>query len=267
MLGTLWILLPLLISAVLLMVWAAIILVIVARWVLNHFQSGKTVPAIIVLLALFALPAVSGLLAHSFFRGDTYYAASTGEASILSELVDRLIDGKPAAAARDPWALSDEELIALAQESYPDMEATLVHFLNGTLLPREDEYLSLTDPSGETVAGGYRIKKYKTLEKVCEALDKAWFEKFAHGGMPAPSERIFAGGIYAEIYTEYDGAVYAWEGSVNGRDTPMVVDGLVSRDDKTAVFQGYWETAPDEVFNFSLIFEDGRWKYGVVRLD
>ena len=274
MLDTLWTLLPFLASAALLIIWAGTALVVMVRWVIGQFQAGKIVSGLVALLMLLVLPAGSWLLGRSFFHKDIFRGADS-KLEVLSGLVDQLFDGgkekdasssaasseADSAPVPQPGDLSDEDLLALARQAYPEMLRMDTQRVTGELLPHDGELHTLSDASGTLVAQGYRVEGYATLEEVQSAIGEVWYGSFAHvSGQEAP----FLENMY--LYTEYGGAVYRQEAGIGGPTYTPVVDELSLRDGTIAYFNGHWDETPEDSFQFSLIFEDGRWKYGEVTL-
>lgn len=273
MLDTLWTLLPFLASAALLIIWAGTALVVMVRWVIGQFQAGKAVSAIVSLLMLLVLPAASWLLGHSFFNKEIFRTADS-KLEVLSGLVDQLFDGgKEKDASSDaassqadsrpaqPDDLSDEELLALARRACPEMLRLDTLRVTGNLLPVDDELHTLSDANGALITQGYQVTGYTSLEEVQKAIGAVWYESFAHlDGREDP----FLENMY--LYTEYADAVYRQEAGTGGPDATAVVDEMASREGTIAYFTAHWEDTPEDAFRFSLIFEDGRWKYGELEL-
>ena len=95
MLGILRTLLPLLAGTALLLVWVVVILIVVVRWAVSQFQAERAAVAVVTLLAFFLLPAGAGLLGHLFFKQEPAPQKETGTLAVLSELMDRLVEGSP----------------------------------------------------------------------------------------------------------------------------------------------------------------------------
>lgn len=106
MLGILRTLLPLLAGTALLIVWAALILIVVVRWVIGQFQAERAALGVVTLLAFLLLPVAAGLLGRSFFCSEPRIPA--GERSALAELVDRLVEGSPKDAAEEDAPAPEE---------------------------------------------------------------------------------------------------------------------------------------------------------------
>lgn len=265
MLDTLWTLLPFLASAALLIIWAATILVAAVGWVIGRFQAGKAVSAAVALLMLVTLPVGSWLLGRSFFNKEVFQKADS-KLDVLSGMVDRLFGGEDAgpapeadsAPAQRPEDTSDEDLLALARQACPEMLRLDARRVTGELLPHGEELLPV---SGAEFPEGFLVEGYESLEQLQEALDAAWYGSFAHiEGQEAP----YLENMY--LYAEADGAVYVQQGGIGGPEFTPVVDGMAAREGAVAYFSGHWEETPEEGFRFSLVFEDGRWKYGEVDL-
>lgn len=268
MLDTLWKLLPFLASAALLMIWAVTMLVTVVRWIIGQFQAGKAVSAVVTLLMLLVLPAGSWLLGHSFFGREVFQKADS-KLDVLSGMVDQLFgrekeEDAPApeagsAPAQQPEDTSDEDLLALARQAYPEMLRLDTRRVTGNLLPHSD---MLVPVGGAEFSEGFLVEGYESLEQLQQALDAAWYSSFAHiSGQQAP----YLETMY--LYAEADGAVYVQQGGTGGPDYTPVVDEMTAREGTVAAFSGHWEETPEEGFRFSLVFEDGRWKYGEVSLE
>lgn len=267
MLDTLWKLLPFLASAALLIIWAVTLLVTAVRWVIGQFQAGKAVSGVVTLLMLLLLPAGSWLLGHSFFGREVFQKADS-KLDVLSGMVDQLFgketeDAAPApgadSAAVQPGDTSDEDLLTLARRGYPEMLWLDTQRVTGNLLPHGEE---LVPVSGAEFAEGYPVEGCSDLEQLKQALDAAWYGSFAHiSGQEAP----YLETLY--LYAEADGAVYVQQGGVGGPSYTPVVDEMTAREGAVAYFSGHWEETPEDGFRFSLVFEDGRWKYGEVTLE
>lgn len=272
---------PLLLGAFLAINWLVIIVVVVAGWLIGKFKESRIALGSVVLLLLITMPLSAVLLTRSFFR-PALSGGEDGAPASLSEGIDSLLENSalgnsaddsgrepedpaasadaavPAADARKPEDYSDEELIALAEECFDDMLLMDVFNKNNALIPidYDDEIrIEYQHPElGLFEWPYYRVKDYTTMEEVEAALDELWYSKFA---------RKYR--IEQEKYVVFNGAVYAYGGELGTPGMPLIVDGILSRTDDEVVFAGHWEGVDGQNHGneeFSLVYEDGRWKYG-----
>lgn len=271
---------PLLIGIILAVVWLILVFVVGIAWSVGQFKLGRTVSGIVLLLLLILLPVGTGLLWHGFF-GSKLFAVEEGQKpsttlnkiSFVLESMENLAggekapDGEPASSdaanapqadGRAPEDYTDEELLALAEESFDDMFSMEIGYMNGGPLPTDYEdviRIESRNPDGSTYTWAYlRVPGYETLEEAKTAAAEVWYAKYA---------RKYELDIGAH-YVYFNGGVYTPDGAMGGTAAPFFVDGIVSREDDEVVFAGHWEV--DGEFHgdtgFSLVFEDGRWKYG-----
>lgn len=268
---------PLLFGALLAINWLVIVFIVVVSWLVDKFIQKKVVFGIVMTLLLIALPLGSVLLTRSFFRA-AFPAGEDGVPAFLSGDISAILgaseDGSgpdlqdPAASpdaalsaanARKPEDYSDEELLALAGECFDDMFSMNLLYMNNSLIPTD--YHDVIDieyqhpDAGLTGRRYYRVEGYTTMEEIRTALDNIWYGKFA---------RKYPVDLTGE-YVEFNGAVYAGEAALGGPGVPLTLDGILSRTDDEVVFAGHWETDDGRNYGnmeFSLVYEDGRWKYG-----
>ena len=164
----------------------------------------------------------------------------------------------PDSCPTDPDA-SDQDLLALAKEAYYEILRLRRDLYSGWLLPH-DEYDYITiDENGAPAEDGwpcYRVPGCTNLDELRAALEEVWYQSFSRK-YPLEQDAV-------HMYLEYNGAVYVMEYGMGDEGGSPLVDDLIFRTDDEAVFSGHVEFGPETTgeFQFSLVFEDGRWKYG-----
>lgn len=268
---------PLIIGAVLASIWLVIVFVVLVSWLVDKFIQKKIAFGLVMIPLLIVLPVTSVLLTRSFFRtafpggADALQAVLSGDLSLIPGASgdDSGLDPQDPAAssdaalsganARKPEDYSDEELLALGGESFDDLFSMNLLYMNNYLIPTD--YNDMIDieyqhpDAGLTERRYYRVNGYTSMEELRTALEDIWYGKFAR---KYPVDLTGA-------YVEFNGAVYAGEAGLAGPMMPLIMDRILSRTDDEVVFTGHWEYDDGQTFGvmeFSLVYEDGHWKYG-----
>lgn len=270
---------PLILGAALASIWLVIVFVVLVSWLADRFIQKKTVSGLVMLVLLIVLPLGAVLLTRGFFRA-AFPVGEDGIPVFLSSGINAVLGGAgdgsapdagdPAASsdaalsdanARKPEDYSDEELLALGEESFSDMFWMGIDRMNNNLLPTDPDdvaRLQYQEPDVGLIDWAYyRVGGYTTLEELSAALEELWYSKFA---------RKYPVNLTSG-YIEFRGAIYAGDGAVGGGPggLPITMDSILSRTDDEVVFSGHWEDEDGRnlgTMEFSLVYEDGHWKYG-----
>ena len=275
---------PLLFSASLMLIWVILILGLVVLWLVKKFRDGRVTTGLAALLALIILPLSSWLLGRSFFRAGIFAGVESGGLAAISENIGSVLEnsGKPAdpeepsggasdgpvsssapnvptdPGARKPEDFTDEEMLALAEESFDDMFSMGLDLKNTSLLPTDfSDSISIPseDPANNPWPRNYvRVVGYTTLEEAGAALEEIWYSKHAR---KYPVDLLFG-------YVEANDGLYALEPAMGGPGLPLVIDGITRRNGDEVVFVGHWDSDGHihGFMEFSLVYEDNTWKYG-----
>lgn len=197
------------------------------------------------------IPLISDV--DSFYG--THLAETQAELALLSQ-------GK---SLRD---LSDQVLLELAQGAVYDIlsleftvdTSSILRFdqdWSDCIICREDGSFAPGVPF-EDGWPYYRVIGFTELETLDEAQRTVWDMLFSRKYSSFEEAVAYRG----DIYVSYNGALYLAEVGMGDEGLEWVVDELVSRTDDEAVFRGHVEDGNRTGFTFSLVYEDGTWKYG-----
>ncbi|MBD5102861.1 MAG: hypothetical protein HDT27_09295 [Subdoligranulum sp.] len=271
---------PLILGAALASIWLVIVFVVLVSWLADRFIQKKTVSGLVMLVLLIVLPLGAVLLTRGFFRA-AFPVGEDGIPVFLSSGINAVLGGAgdgsapdagdPAASsdaalsdanARKPEDYSDEELLALGEESFDDLFSMNLLYMNNYLIPTDYNDVIriqyLHPDAGMLEWPYYRVDGYASLNEVVTVVEEIWYNKYARK-YPLDLEGR---------YVAFNGAVYAAEASLAGPIMPLIMDRILSRTDDEVVFTGHWEYDDGQTFGvmeFSLVYEDGCWKYGYCR--
>jgi len=170
-------------------------------------------------------------------------------------------------------AYSDEQLLALAQEAVEDMfEMSFRLDCYGILDFSWDETISAVPPGGSSEYPWtyYRAPGYTTAAQARAAMEQEWYRHFSRRYTieQVMGENSNFTNPYMPYFAELNGALYMPECQWGGVVLSITAEQIVSRTADEVVFRGYGvdRDFPDDIYKepveFSLVFEDGVWKYG-----
>ena len=285
---------PLLLSASLMLVWVILIATLVILWLVGKFRDGSVTTGVVTLLALVILPLSSWLLGRSFFRAGIFAGVESSGLAAISEDIGSVLEnsrkpvepeepsggasGEPVSSpapdvptdpgARKPEDYTDEELLKLAEENCDDMIASRGFRMRGGLDFDPNEYITIqySGPSSSANIPGpyyFRIIGCTTPEDAETMSKENLLTKYAR-------KYVEVEGSNGSGYIPFNGGVYGFDpleymGFGGSSYLPFIVDGIIDRTDDEVTFTGHWDGEEGEMYGeakFSLVYEDGRWKYG-----
>lgn len=160
-------------------------------------------------------------------------------------------------------SISDQELMELADELVQRSVNLGVWIANAGFAETDDNDTITVNQEGwdETYS---RVISYQTIAQAEQAARDLWYQTFSRRA-PGVSEHELD--MMRGQFLERDGVLYkSWGRGVGGGGGVPVLDRMISRSAEEAVFAAHmdWGSEDDELnasFEFSLVLEDGEWRY------